>query len=147
MGGIEMRKQDAIRKMRTMLLRRREAIRQSLALTREQLHSANERAVGDSVDAAVDAEHHEISSQLAEVESAELKQIDLALERMASGAYGTCEACGRNIPLARLQALPDAALCVNCQHRHESALRRHGSAAFVGESSDLMLNGNGLEVL
>ena len=114
-----MKRRDAIRLMHANLLRRRSAIRRSLDLTRSQLSGANDREVGDAADFALDAEHHEISSQLAEVESAELAQIDVALERMSSGEYGVCDECRRSIPLGRLQAVPYATLCIKCQREAE----------------------------
>lgn len=140
-----MKRRDAIRLMRANLLRRRGALRQSLDLTRSQLCGTNDREVGDSVDFALDAEHHEISSQLAQVESAELTQIDVALERMSTGEYGVCDECCRSIPLARLQAVPYATLCINCQREQERA--GHDSVSWGGGSEHrLMLNGNGVGV-
>ncbi len=41
--------------------------------------------------------------------------IDRALAKIESGTYGVCEQCGEHIPDARLQALPQAALCVACK--------------------------------
>jgi RNA polymerase-binding transcription factor DksA len=40
-----------------------------------------------------------------------------ALQRMAQGTYGICEACGKDIPLGRLRNVPHARLCVPCQRR------------------------------
>jgi DnaK suppressor protein len=74
---------------------------------------------GDVVDAALDSVQDEISSQLAEVESRELARIETALERMRDGGYGVCESCSQNIPLARLNALPYATLCIKCQREAE----------------------------
>src|SRR5690349_14089371 len=37
-----------------------------------------------------------------------------ALRRMADGSYGTCQACGRPIPLGRLRLAPHAARCAPC---------------------------------
>lgn len=42
-------------------------------------------------------------------------EIDRALAKIESGTYGLCEQCGQQIPDARLQALPQAALCVACK--------------------------------
>lgn len=139
-----MRRRDAIRLMRANLLRRRSAIRQSLDLTRSQLGGPNDHEVFDSVDLALDAEQQEISSQLAEAESSELAQIDVALERMAAGEYGVCDDCGRSIPLTRLQAVPYATLCVNCQHDQEVAGHERGQPAswVVGSERPPMANGN-----
>jgi DnaK suppressor protein len=42
-------------------------------------------------------------------------EIDRALSKIDAGTYGFCEQCGQPIPDARLQALPQAALCVACK--------------------------------
>src|SRR3954451_287830 len=44
-----------------------------------------------------------------------LAAIDAALERLDSGAYGACMSCGLPIAPGRLEALPWAALCIDCQ--------------------------------
>jgi len=46
---------------------------------------------------------------------AAIAEIDRALGKIDLGTYGVCEQCGRDIPPARLQALPYAALCVACK--------------------------------
>lgn len=146
-GGTEMRRTDAIQKMRGNLLRRREAIRKSLDTARSQLETTQDRDVGDSVDVALDAEYHELSSQLAEVESHELSQIDIALARMASGDYGVCEDCGHKIPLSRLQAVPYVTVCIRCQRERELTGQQSHPTIFVDNSdNELLLNGNGAEV-
>jgi acetoin utilization protein AcuB len=48
-----------------------------------------------------------------------LEGLDRALERAESGRLHFCERCGRRIPLARLQALPGATLCIGCAHTTE----------------------------
>jgi RNA polymerase-binding protein DksA len=50
----------------------------------------------------------------------ELRDIDSALERMASGEYGVCEECGGQIGQHRLSALPYAKLCIDCQRMEEA---------------------------
>lgn len=49
----------------------------------------------------------------------ELREIAAALDRMRDGAYGTCERCGGDIPVARLDAQPTALRCIRCQALHE----------------------------
>ena len=39
---------------------------------------------------------------------------------MRSGTYGECEGCGERIPLARLNALPYATSCIECQRAAET---------------------------
>jgi DnaK suppressor protein len=43
---------------------------------------------------------------------------------MKEGTYGQCEVCGGRIPLARLEALPYATMCIACQRE----LERSGEA-------------------
>lgn len=49
----------------------------------------------------------------------QLEEIDAALERIATGAYGTCLACRKLISIARLRALPATRFCVNCAFTQE----------------------------
>ena len=44
-----------------------------------------------------------------------LGDVEDALRRMDDGSYGTCAHCGQAIDLARLKAMPTAALCLRCQ--------------------------------
>jgi RNA polymerase-binding transcription factor DksA len=43
-----------------------------------------------------------------------LIDIDAALQRLQDGTYGTCQDCGRPVPVARLRALPHTTHCVDC---------------------------------
>jgi DnaK suppressor protein len=54
-----------------------------------------------------------------EHETAELGDIDAALERIDAGTYGQCTDCGVTIPSARLSAYPTAKRCIVCQTRKE----------------------------
>jgi DnaK suppressor protein len=45
------------------------------------------------------------------------QQIEAALVRLDDGTFGTCHSCARAIALERLEALPWAALCIDCQRR------------------------------
>jgi DnaK suppressor protein len=42
-----------------------------------------------------------------------------ALRRIEKGIFGQCTGCGQPIPEARLEAIPFAALCVDCERRFE----------------------------
>lgn len=114
-----MARKDAISNMREVLLKRRDALRKALAGDLSLLKELKEKTAGDVVDAALDSVQDELSSQLAEVESRELAFIENALEQIRQGNYGKCELCENTIPLARLQALPYATLCIDCQRESE----------------------------
>ena len=55
-----------------------------------------------------------------EHETAELGDIQAALERIELGRYGTCTDCGQTIAADRLNAYPTAKRCIGCQTRKES---------------------------
>ena len=46
---------------------------------------------------------------------AKVAEIDAALERVDAGTYGVCQSCGKPIPHARLEVVPEATLCVSCK--------------------------------
>lgn len=45
----------------------------------------------------------------------QLEQVEAALERLDRDTYGACTNCDRPIAPARLEAIPWAALCIDCQ--------------------------------
>jgi DnaK suppressor protein len=49
----------------------------------------------------------------------QLRDIDEALRKIEEGTYGICDECEEDIPLGRLNALPFALRCVDCQEKHE----------------------------
>jgi len=50
-----------------------------------------------------------------------LAQIDRALARIKDGTYGICVRCAEPIAPERLEAMPEADLCIACKEREESA--------------------------
>ena len=114
-----MARNEALLNLRAILIRRRDALRSALAGDLSLLKELRSESPGDVVDAAYDSAQDEISSQLAEVESRELANIENALERMKGGKYGLCEVCNGKIPMARLNALPYATMCIACQREVE----------------------------
>jgi len=43
-----------------------------------------------------------------------LNEVEHALGKFDDGTYGVCEACGTEIASARLEARPEARLCIDC---------------------------------
>jgi len=44
-----------------------------------------------------------------------LEEIEHALQKYEAGTYGLCDVCGKPIEPARLEALPQANLCLKCK--------------------------------
>jgi DnaK suppressor protein len=120
-----MARKESLSNLRAILVRRRDALRSALAGDLSLLRELRSESPGDVIDAAYDSAQDEISSQLAEVESRELAHIENALDRMKAGKYGVCEYCNGKIPMARLNALPYATMCIECQRE----LERSGGGA------------------
>ena len=119
-----MRRNHSYKKLTEVLQNRRTALRRVLSHDLTVLRDGVGMEIGDTVDEAVDDEFNNVNSQLAEAESRELAQVEEALERIRQGRYGICEGCEQEIPLARLQAVPYAQRCINCQReseRHQGA--------------------------
>ena len=106
------------RQTKQRLMARRAALRAALAGDQSLMHSLSQ-GVGDEIDAVVVSEQAELRSQLAEVESRELEQIERALVKLKTGQYGRCESCQKAIPTLRLKYLPYATDCIGCARREE----------------------------
>src|SRR5580698_3104767 len=125
-----MSRKDALLRLTSRLIARRDALRKALNGDLDSFRRFSElNAVGDNVDAAVDTANDEISSQLVEIESRELGQIEHALERIVEGVYGRCEFCNGKIAEARLNALPYTNSCIDCQRNKERNGNPYGRSA------------------
>jgi|SRR5581483_2996463 len=74
-------------------------------------------------DLASHAAEQEVALGLVTREEHLREEIELALMRLEQGTYGRCEQCHKEIPHARLEALPYARLCVAC------AMQKQGKPA------------------
>ena len=70
-------------------------------------------------DLGTDNFEQEVAAGLLQNEQQALGAIAGALDRLDAGTYGRCERCGREIPEARLDAVPYASRCVACEQREE----------------------------
>ena len=115
-----MARNDALLRLHKTLTGRRDELLKSLGTDLEDLaHVKNFSGTGDAADAAFDSAGEELSSQLAELESRELAQIERAIRQLKKGTYGQCEGCQTKIPVARLNVLPYSTLCIKCQREAE----------------------------
>ena len=49
----------------------------------------------------------------------QLADVEHALQKFEAGTYGLCDVCGQPIAPARLEALPQANLCLSCKAKQE----------------------------
>ncbi len=75
-------------------------------------------------DAGTDTFDREFALSLVSNEQEALYEIEEALKRLDQNTYGLCGMCEKPIMKARLEAVPFARLCVNCQSNIEKTDRR-----------------------
>ena len=114
------RSEEALRS----LLARHEA---ELALRKQVLREELALEPGEgrgNLDSSPDTVARGVGAALVEVTARTVQSIQGALRRMSAGAYGRCLDCETPIPTVRLQALPFAERCRDCQQHQDSARRR-----------------------
>ncbi len=94
-------------------------------LEESQTDSLSELSAYDNHPADLGAETFERSKDLSLLEQTRLRAeaLEAALRRWEAGEYGVCERCGRPIEGQRLEAIPEARLCVACQEETETSGR------------------------
>ena len=84
--------------------------------------ASSEERSEDLVDRANDAYNREFMFSLSTTERELLTQIDEALDRIEANQFGWCLNCGDPISEQRLQAVPWARYCIDCQELVEQGL-------------------------
>ena len=113
-------------------------LRDALVEAEQELEQLDEqvREFGETLESAEGADNHpgDDSDRVSEQErlltirgqlSARRDDIVHALQKVDDGVFGACERCGNQIPSGRLEALPFARYCVDCQE----IVDRDGAAA------------------
>ena len=115
-----MARSDALLRLHESLVARRTVLTRRLGgELKDLLHRSGD--AGDTADQAFESSGEEVSSQLAQVESRQLMQIEHSLNRLKQGTYGLCELCQKKIPVSRLNALPFSTTCIECQREMEAS--------------------------
>ena len=108
---------------RKRLLERRSGVLTGMGVRFETLAGMGKVAEDDQAQII----HDEfVSLRMNSLGYAELRMVNEALDRLASGDYGTCLSCEEPMPVKRLRALPWARYCVACQERLGSELESQG---------------------
>lgn len=110
-----------------------DSLREKLAQHRKQImdqykhdlkagQAAADEGSDDIVDRANNSYNREFMFSLSDTERETLRLVERALERLDEGTYGTCRNCKRDIGPPRLQAVPWARYCIDCQELAEQGL-------------------------
>ena len=75
-------------------------------------------------EADIDAYEREKTWALVQSLQRKLESTERALQMAHRGTYGICENCGERIDPARLEIIPEATLCLQCQRQRERQNKR-----------------------
>ena len=115
--------EEQIRQFRDRLLEERQRYRTTVGRLFNDAVQDNPENLGDAPGrthlADLGTETYEQSQNLglAEQASRMVSEIDRALERIDQETYGVCETCARPIAIERLEAIPYASRCAECQSK------------------------------
>jgi RNA polymerase-binding protein DksA len=120
-----MKKTDKTNATFNLLRARLESERKRLIEEMEQLKTAmrpaDERREGSPFGKREEeaTESYELERRLTLEKSIreQLAAVEHALQKFEDGTYGLCDNCGKPIPPERLEALPQATLCLDCKAR------------------------------
>jgi RNA polymerase-binding transcription factor len=108
--------------LRQQLLRQRQEIVDLYQRDLRAGQASADEGTDDIVDRANNSYNREFLFSLSNNERQMLMLVDEALARMDDGAYGNCTNCGQQISRLRLEAVPWARFCIDCQELKEKGL-------------------------
>ncbi len=85
----------------------------------EELQVAEEAEMGDEADVATRSVEKDIFFELTDAEKQTLDMVEAALRKIEKGIFGRCEACQKPVGRQRLDVMPWARYCIQCQARQE----------------------------
>ncbi len=120
-----MKKTD-LKKFKQLLLEKRKTILEEIIKMNPQIGTTIKDSTGDlssysyhMADQGTDAMEREIAFMLTSKSGRLVYHIDEAIRRIETGEYGKCFSCGKQISIARLEAVPHARFCIDCKSAEE----------------------------
>ncbi|HVH46368.1 MAG TPA: TraR/DksA C4-type zinc finger protein [Labilithrix sp.] len=111
-----------LKKFKTLLTEKRDEIVKKAKQTLEEDMTLDSNDLPDEMDLASSEYLQSFTFRLRGREKVFLDKIEKALRKIEDGSFGTCEECGEEISIKRLEARPETTLCIRCkedQERHE----------------------------
>ena len=104
------------------LLAKQEELLRIVTKTEKDGREADEEATQDIVDKAANSYTKEFLFHQSDENRRTLQLLSEALERMKEGAYGQCVECEQEVQQKRLEAVPWARYCIECQGKQDQGL-------------------------
>ncbi len=117
--------------LESRLLNQIQMLKATTVSTEEQSGINLDEMNADEIEVATCLETARSASIVSENLYQELRQAEAALQRLRSGTYGICQICEEPMSQKRLNAVPHATLCIDCQGEAERGRGRSVSARFA----------------
>lgn len=111
-----------LEKYRKLLQEKKAVLSAEIAKTRSAEEETTEESTQDIADKAVSSYTREFLYSLTDGERQTLLRIDDALLRIDAGTYGFCVNCNTAMTEKRLNAVPWAPYCLDCQELAEKGM-------------------------
>lgn len=101
------------------LVQKQTELLQAVSRNEQDGRAADEEATQDVADKAINSYTKEFLFHLSNSDRNLLQMVAEALQRIKDGTYGQCASCGNDMNPKRLEAVPWARHCLNCQEKVE----------------------------
>ena len=107
---------------RKRLMAKQEELSRLVTKSERDGRQADEEATQDIADKAANSYTKEFLFHQSDDNRRMLQLVNEALERLKNGSYGVCVACHEEVQVKRLEAVPWARHCIECQEKQEQGL-------------------------
>ena len=108
--------------LKTELVNKAENIKNNIEKAQNEIELMRNQSPTDDGDHAVLMNDTSIEDTLIGKQLKELKEIELALDKISNGNYGICEMCEEAIDIDRLKVKPFAKFCISCREINEKEM-------------------------
>jgi DnaK suppressor protein len=115
-----------LKKFKTLLTEKRDEIVKKAKQTLEEDMALDANDLPDEMDLASSEYLQSFTFRLRGREKVFLDKIEKALRKIEDGSFGTCEECGEEISVKRLEARPETTLCIRCKEDQERVEKDFG---------------------
>ncbi len=113
--------------LKAELIAKAERIKENIGKSRNEIELMRNQSPTDEGDYAVLINDSSIEDTLIGKQIQELKEIELALDKISKGNYGICEMCEEPIGIDRLKVKPFAKFCISCREINEKEMAENNN--------------------
>jgi len=116
---------EEINELKDKLIQKTETIKSNIQKAQKEIELMRNQSPTDEGDYAVLINDTSIEDTLIAKQIKELKEIEVALDKITNGNYGICEMCEEPIGVDRLRVKPHAKFCISCREINEQEKNQH----------------------